>query len=257
MRYLGGKSRLSDDIAGFINSTIGKDQSYWEPFVGSGWIVMNVRAKRKFASDINFYLIEMWKALQRGWVPPFTLSEEEYVAIKDSRGDYDPALVAFAGFACSWGGKWFGGYARTGRQNYAENGARSVTRKVLDMMDVQFFTADFFEQEPPENNMYIYCDPPYAGTTGYDIAEWDTLAFWNRVEELESCGHTVLVSEYDAPERYTCVREMYVSTRVRPRNGNEIRTEKLYMLNPIEPAAKQLSIFDFVEVKNAKEKQQG
>ena len=60
MRYLGGKSRLSDDIAGFINSTIGKNQSYWEPFVGSGWIVMNVRAKRKFASDINFYLIEMW-----------------------------------------------------------------------------------------------------------------------------------------------------------------------------------------------------
>jgi len=257
MKYLGGKYHLMKEISTYINLTIKPEQPYWEPFLGAGYILVSVNAERKYASDINPYLMAMWNAAMNGWKPPKNLSEEQYADIRINKDRHPPELVAFAGFACSWGGKWFGGYARDVQgRNYAREGSKSIVRWARGMIGSTLFTADFLTYDPPEDNMYIYCDPPYADTTGYGIAmDWESDKFWTRVEELESMGHTILVSEYNAPSHFTCVQEMIISTKIRPKDGNEPRLEKLFMLNPIYPRIRQLPLLDISEVKtNAKAK---
>lgn len=111
MQYLGGKARLRKQIGAYINEIIG-DREYIEPFVGGGNILAEVRAKKRTALDANEALITMYKALQKGWRPPTAVSEEEYAHYKALKDPNDP-MTAFVGFAASFGGKWFGGYARS------------------------------------------------------------------------------------------------------------------------------------------------
>lgn len=70
--------------------------------------------KKVICNDAHPYLMEMWKALQQGWEPPDIVTEAEYQYIKAHK-DEDPALTAFVGFGCTFGAKWFGGYARDKR----------------------------------------------------------------------------------------------------------------------------------------------
>src|SRR3990167_10829930 len=151
MRYMGGKSRVCKPIAAYINGVVG-DRPYWEPFVGGGWVLQHVKARLRFASDLHGPLIRMWQALQSGWVPPSNVSEEEYRRLKADEAA-DPALRAFVGFGCSFGGKWFGGYARSDREaqrNYAVNAKNSLTRKTPLVCDVALCCQDFLVADPPE-----------------------------------------------------------------------------------------------------------
>ena len=129
MRYLGGKARLRDQIAPIINSI---DASiYLEPFCGACWVGEKVTIKHRILSDANKYLIAMWQALQKGWEPPKECCELEYQMIRDDTSD--EALHGFIAFACSFGGKWWGGYARHYKgevsPKYCEYGHNSIIKR--------------------------------------------------------------------------------------------------------------------------------
>jgi len=236
MQYMGGKFRIRKPVSNYLNSIREYGQPYWEPFVGAAWILEQIDKKRlDYASDINPYLIAMWGALQDGWEPPVVVTEEEYLSIKENPRGYPPELVAFVGFGCSWGGKWFGGYARGAKgRNYALNARNSVIRQISKLTNVRFFAGDFFEVTTPERKMLIYCDPPYAATTGYDAVEgkWDVEKFWTKVRWLKEHGHTVVVSEYNAPDDFSCVLEIPTRTDMRSINGLNPRIEKLFRIKP-------------------------
>ena len=234
MQYLGGKSRLGKEIAFVINKIRNPGQPYWEPFCGSCWVTIHVHnTGPMYASDGCFELIEMWKALQRGWQPPRVVTEEMYQAAK--RGEYGPELTAFIGFGCSFGGKWFAGYARDHICKSRENGYGQETLSALQwklgqLEPVRFFHADY-RQVPPAYGCLIYADPPYEGTTGYhSVGEFDSAEFWQTCRDWSQVGNIVLVSEYDAPDDFVCVREMPTNTEIRTAdNGREPRTERLFM----------------------------
>ena len=77
MQYLGGKSKIRKQIATFLESLRKTNQVYFEPFVGGGWVLQEMSGKR-IASDGNKALIQLYKSLQQGWIPPDFVSEEEY-----------------------------------------------------------------------------------------------------------------------------------------------------------------------------------
>lgn len=247
MKYLGGKFRTADKISRYINSVIGTGQSYWEPFVGAAWVLRRISAESRYASDINPYLISMWLAVCKGWTPPSVVTNEEYDRIKSNLEGYPPELVAFVGFATSWGGKWFGGYARdpNSDRNYAREGMYSLLRAAPLVRTVQFFTANFLKCPPPKDGMLIYCDPPYINTTKYDFAPgFNHDKFWERVRELESLGHSVVVSEYVAPDDFQCVLSIPTKTDLGVTGGiKDDRVEKLFALNPLDERIKQLTMF--------------
>ncbi len=227
MQYLGGKSKTANQIAAYLNNIRKPLQPYWEPFTGAGWILERIHTRPIFASDAHLQLIAMWQALQDGWKPPEIVTEADYQEAK--AGKIDDALTAFIGFGCSFGGKWFAGYARGNTSPKAS--AKSILKKINRMDCPTFYQADFMTCYTPAFGCLIYCDPPYNGTSEYKgIDKFDTAKFWERVRWLEENGHTVVVSEYEAPDDFGCVLEMPTYTEIRAKKGRDSRVERLFRL---------------------------
>jgi DNA adenine methylase len=204
VRYFGGKTRNGGKIAKIVNK-VANGRPIWEPFCGACGVTQHLDGP-VLASDIRPEIIALWHALQEGWVPPENVTESEYYAARDGEGS--AAFRAFVGFGCSFGGKWFGGYAR-GQQsesrakterNYAKNARNGLMKKFARVRSVRFETADFFERTPVEP--VIYCDPPFAETTWTADQKWSEASFVERCEALAARGHTVLVSGYKAPRAW-------------------------------------------------------
>src|SRR5258708_31700256 len=117
MQYFGGKHGSGKFIASFLNDAGGS--LIIDAFCGALNVVRYCKGMR-IANDACIPLITMWRAAQLGWVPPRTLSREQYDNINNRRDHADP-LTAFALFGVSFGGKWAGGYAKDRpKQRYAE-----------------------------------------------------------------------------------------------------------------------------------------
>jgi len=229
MRYLGGKSKIRKQISAYLES-VREGREYLEPFVGGAWVLQEMSGKR-IASDGNDALITMYKALQDGWVPPDSITEETYQEYKRNQVDTDP-LTAFIGIGCSFGGKWFGGYARSaGKDCYAKTSKNSLLKQLPLIKDVDFRYGLFHEHNP--KGMLVYCDPPYEGTTQYGaFKSFDHTFFWNTMREW-SKKNTVIISEYKAPEDFKCVAEFNSQMGMTTGKERPVRVERLFMYNGI------------------------
>lgn len=237
MKYLGGKCRLAKEIAGYLNYLRKPQQLYIEPFVGAGWILERIERGPNMACDVHPQLIAMWKALQQGWQPPIVVTRKEYEEARAGLSELHEQ--AFIGFGCSYGGKWFGGYAQDGygERNYCNEAKCSLEQKICNIAkDTEFFCCSYIRLNPPSDSL-IYCDPPYAGTTKYkDTESFDSDLFWWTMN-LWARHSTVVVSEYQAPKGWKCVGLNRVKTSIkhfRPIGKEEEckRTEKLFIRQP-------------------------
>lgn len=229
MRYLGGKHRIAKELCGFINPLLSNFEYYIEPFVGGANIVSKIVHLKRIAMDANEALITLYQALQNEWVPPDILSEFTYAELKINQDMRDP-LTAFAGFGCSFGGKWFGGYARGEGRNWASECKRSLQTKFRTLKDVKFIAGKYDTFTYPKNSL-IYCDPPYANTTGYDGVKeaFDSNAFWNWCRQQTRSGNLVLISEYSAPDDFMSIFTINTKTDMRDKSGNKsARREELW-----------------------------
>lgn len=171
------------------------------------------------AGDAQRDLVMMWEALQQGWDPPTHVSEEEWRALRD--GAPSP-LRAFAGFGCSFGGRFFGGYARGAATspNFAAQAARRLSpiADELRARPVWFEHCDYAAWTIRPGDV-VYLDPPYAGTTPYTasrsgLERFDHVRFWNIAEEWRASGAHVYVSEFTAPSGWDVVWEKQRTTGV-------------------------------------------
>lgn len=229
MRYMGGKCKEAARILEVVLRDRQPGQLYVEPFVGGCNVIDKVTGPR-WGNDFNWPLIELWKAVQRGWEPPENVSEEDYRRIReDTMGD--PALHAFVACAGSWGGKWWGGYARSEGRNIIAEGRRHVLKQSPKLAGVLFTRGSYLDLEVPCGSL-VYCDPPYRGTTTYkNTGKWDPAAFWKWARlQVEGNSCRVFVSEFGAPEGWDCVLEFQRKNDLNRR----MVTEKLFT-RPIDP----------------------
>src|ERR1035437_797737 len=183
MQYLGGKSRISKHIAEIINSegryneipwrqeqdskrystinqSINQSPTFVSLFCGTCSIESKVNTKNKILNDKHEYLIEMFKGVQKGYDLQNYISKEEYKRIRENK-DADKILSGFVGFGCSFGGKWFGGYAQNKTEtNYTDQSKRSLLKDMNGLWEAEFLCKDYRDVEIPEGAI-IYCDPPY------------------------------------------------------------------------------------------------
>ena len=186
-------------------------------------------------NDKQEYLIELYKAIQGGWEPPKELTEEDYKYIRENK-DENKALTAFAGFGCSFGGKWFGGYGRHGtKDNHAKERSmclesRSALLRDLKILEnAEFVCKDYREVDLPDGSV-VYCDPPYRGKmAAYGIKEqFDIDAFWQWVRD-NSDKHKIFISELEAPDDFKCIWEHVVLRQMANCNADNFKaTEKLF-----------------------------
>lgn len=226
MQYMGGKSRISKQISEILNAAI-KDRVFVSLFCGSCAIESKVQTDVKILNDKHPYLIAMWQALQNGWMPPDVVTKEEYYRVKANM-DENPALTGFIGFGCSFGGKWWGGYAKDKRgDDYCGQAKRGLLKDLSGVVNATFTCLDYKDVEIPDGAV-VYCDPPYVNTTGYTVGQFDTNEFWDYMRQL-SKRFDVYISEESAPDDFECIwSKEKVRTLEKNDNVGRMKVEKLF-----------------------------
>lgn len=222
MWYLGGKYRQSGAIVDAVALEAPDFEVYCEPFAGAMWsavaMIRRFPDRRFYFSDKHPRLMEFWAAALAGWDPPERVSEEEYRFYKENRPDGDP-MVGYVGFAWSFGGKFFGGAARTNRQ--IKGSYASTMRKihVLRGADVHLACLDYSKVAVPAGSVF-YLDPPYQLRTPQDKDNggFDRLAFVEYAEAAATRARLVLSSEFINDAGWPVVHS-WGDTVVRHRDG--------------------------------------
>lgn len=226
MRYIGGKNRIAKELAPILLAS--EPAVVVEPFCGALNITLALIKLRPevtvYASDSHYDLIQMWQAVQDGWSPPSELTRAAYDALKNETAS--SPLRTFAGYGCSFSGKWFGGFAADGTgRNYCANARNSIEKARPLLENVVFSCRNYNACVIPANSI-VYCDPPYADTTKPGVrGVFDHPAFW---EWAVSLPVECFVSEYTASEGTRIVWEKLVKTDMATKSGKGVRTEKLF-----------------------------
>tara|TARA_R100000544_G_scaffold23790_1_gene11912 strand:- start:1454 stop:2167 length:714 start_codon:yes stop_codon:yes gene_type:complete len=235
MKYMGSKNRIAKHILPLMLKDR-KEGQYWvEPFVGGANMIDKVDGNR-IGADFNDYLIEALKLIRDDVNSiPQVITESEYNSAKELRPL--AGLVGFIGFAMSFGGKWFGGYRRdvAGSKGCIDN-MRTQTRRSRDsaikqsklIQGVDFVFSSYSELVIPPNSI-IYCDPPYEGTTGYKD-KFNHSEFWQWCRDKVKEGHTIFVSEYNAPDDFECIWQQALNVSVAKSGKHKKAIEKLFTI---------------------------
>lgn len=225
MQFNGGKGSCAKELSTLIHAL--RPRSYWEPFVGAANVIQHVQAERKIGSDVDASLISLLIAVREGWIPPAHVSESVYLSGK-TLSDFDP-LKAFLKYGCSFGGKPWGGFARSGQRNYALNAHNSLLKKAKKLSSVSLVTGDYREVGETLSVDLIYCDPPYANTTAVGGGgAFDSRAFFSWVRQRKEI---VLVSERTAPDDFVCIWEKRLTDGLGARKLTErlfVRADQVY-----------------------------
>lgn len=214
--YQGGKQRLGKKIYQVIrdieNQLSTNPLPYLEPFVGYAGVLKHfaMENERKcYATDLNRDVIEMWKALQNGWVPDMKCSQDRYETLKlNTEPSKERGLY---GILCSFGAQFFRSYRKpSATRDYVTTGVRKLVKVVKYLSKVIFLEAMSYENSitmlKEHDRLLIYCDPPYFNnniSSSYFNAFshdefWETIRVWSR-------KNIVVVSEYQAPTDFICI----------------------------------------------------
>lgn len=238
MIYMGSKNRIAKYILPIILKDRKYSQYYVEPFAGGMNTIDKVDGKR-IASDKNKHLIAMWKGLQKDKERPYEISRELYSKARaeynnDTNIDLDDFTIGWIGWMASYNGRFFdGGYSghSVGNPNrdYIGENIRNIEKQTALIKNVDFRCGDYQDLDIPPCSI-IYCDIPYKDTKQYATSKdfcHDT--FWQWCRDKSKEGHTVFVSEYNAPSDFKCVWEMQLTNSMHQANTYKT-TEKLFTL---------------------------
>lgn len=227
---MGGKFRQGPAIAAVVARALTPGCVYFEPFCGACGSAYRVAPLLPLGvsmrlSDSNEALVNMWRSVMVGWDPPDVILNDVYDRLKQTRDPLDP-LTAYYGFGASFGGKWFGGYARDVRGGSgATNTKLSIRLKaatllkasVLRKVSAQFMASDYAYVKGVGVGVW-YLDPPYRDTTKAHGVKFDHIRFWTWARGLVLDGNKVIVTEFMAPDDFVSVYS-WGDTAVRHHGG--------------------------------------
>jgi DNA adenine methylase len=230
MRYMGSKGRHAKFLIPHLMKNHSEDSIYVEPFCGGGNLLSEVPAKYKWGNDTAKYAVALLEAISMGYVPPENVSEEDYKSVKSNPDAYPDHYVGFLAYSCSYAGKFWGGYCRGNNskgeaRNFAKEQVKALIEQAKGLVGCKFTNLDYTMLDIPENST-IYCDPPYANTTGYQ-STFDHDKFWSWVKEQAKVSR-VFISEYNAPDWCECVWEKRVTSSLTKETGAKISVERLF-----------------------------
>lgn len=196
MKYMGSKARIAPEIMPLILEGRKEGQYYVEPFCG-GCNSLACADGKRIGSDMNQYLIAMWKGLQAGVERPRIITKEMYDAARRDfrcgRNDhYDDFRIGWIGFMSSFNGKFFQGYTgnTTVNRDYIRESINNIERQIARLQDVAFFNCGYEELAIPDESI-IYCDIPYRDTSKYNVKkgfDYDRFWSWCALQKKGSSG---------------------------------------------------------------------
>ena len=219
MRYCGSKRRFMKELKPILEKHLEGDTLFVDAFGGGMNVISEIDWDNKWAVELNKYVYALWVHLQKhgaesGILEQYTsMTEQEYYSIKkhylDDDKVYPDWLIGFTGTCASYGGAWFGGYARFNPKKNEDhikeafNGLKKQIDSFKHFEDTVFINCSYDELSFPPKSV-IYCDPPYESTKKYE-SDFNHTKFWEWVRKMSSLGHYVYVSEYNAPSDFKCI----------------------------------------------------
>jgi len=231
MKYMGSKNRFAKHILPIVLKDRKERQWYIEPFVGGGNMIDKVDGNR-IGADFNKYVVSALEMIANDLdsIPRNNTetNEEHYKIIKN--GSFSDSIKGYYGFALSYGGKWFGGWRRdgVGKRDYVAEAYRNAVKQSPKLQGVLLYHSSYDELDIPDSSI-IYCDPPYAGTTKYKD-DFDHDKFWQWCRDKSKEGHSVFVSEYNAPNDFECVWEKETTSSLTKDTGSKKAVERLFKI---------------------------
>jgi len=249
MRYMGSKQRFVKELLPILLEYREQGQYYVEPFAGGMNVICHVTGNR-IANDKNYYLIEMWKGLCSGLEYPKEIPKDLYDTARDiyngiERGENHQLnmasdLIGWIGWMGSANGRFFdGGYSGKSKtkigttRDYIKEAISNIEKQLPSMLGVEFSSSDYQDMIIPEKSI-IYCDIPYKGTKQYSTSKYfDHKKFFDWCRQMKKIGHTVFVSEYEAPTDFELVWEKAAKSSLSANGvcgGSKESSERLYKL---------------------------
>lgn len=179
MRYMGGKGRLAPNIASKINNIAFCENitEYYEPFMGGCSVGELVNIPNRHFSDINPWVVELFKKIQQDMFEFKYVTREQWHDIKENARNntnkYPQWYYGYVGFCCSFRSVTFQAYggeyidASTGRLVNSQLQCYNQILKERELLNGADFRTCSYEQIGKPYHAIIYCDSPYKGTHGY------------------------------------------------------------------------------------------
>ena len=242
MKYMGSKNRIAKHILPIILKDRKENQYYVEPFVGGANMIDKVNGLR-IGTDINPYLIELFKGLQKGRALIFDIPKTLYDKARTeynnkTTNEFDLFTIAWIGYMASANGRFFeGGYSGISKtkigtsRNYINESISNIQKQVSRIQNIHFVCSSYENLDIPKNSI-IYCDIPYKNSKQYSFSkDFDYDKFWNWAREKAKQGHQIFISEYNAPDDFECLWQQEVKSSLSANGitgGNKVSIEKLF-----------------------------
>jgi len=237
VKYMGSKNRIAKYILPLILKDRKPGQWYVEPFVGGANIIDKVTGNR-LGADNNHHIIAALLLIRDNLelIPKNNteFTEDDYKNCRCNH-NFSYGLIGYAGIAFSFSGKWFGGWAR-GKNNkgelrdYVAEQYRAAVKQNKALQGCKLLPISYTDINIPPLSI-IYCDSPYEGTTQYKD-KFNHKHYWNWCCEQVVKGHKVFISEYNAPNDFTCIWKQGLNCSVTRKGIHRKKaTEKLFVHN--------------------------
>jgi site-specific DNA-adenine methylase len=232
MVYQGSKTKYAKYIIPILQRIIEENNinTFIDGMCGGCNIVDKIVCTNKIALDINPYLIELYKYIQKdNYTFPEVITREMWDSCKNTPEKNKPWLVALVAYFGSYSARGFnGGFALNGERNYYNERLKNFKKQIPLLQDIKFYCSDINKVD--YKDCLIYLDPPYQRTKGYDYNKnFNYETFWNTVRRL-SKNNIVIVSEQNAPSDFKNIWNLNIN-----RNcfGSKLKeaSENLFVLN--------------------------
>jgi DNA adenine methylase len=242
MKYMGSKARIAKHILPIILKDR-KGETFVDLFVGGCNIADKVSGE-VIACDNNKYLIALYQGLQAGIVGVSEISKSLYDKARKQYNGSDNGFtdfeVGWVGYMASANGRFYeGGYSGISQtmigtqRNYIDESIRGIKKQIEYIGHIKFVCSDYKKIELPKNCI-VYADPPYEGAKQYATSSgFNHPEFWQWCRDGKAKGHSIFISEYNAPPDFSCIWQMPVKSSLSANGkagGNKTSIEKLFTI---------------------------
>lgn len=184
--YIGNKHRLLDQILPLFPQNI---DAFYDVFCGGLDVSVNVKADRKIANDINYFVIEILQMFKKtdskellrnidNVISEFNLSKENKESYYEFREYYnknkDPLLLYVLmcysfNYQFRFNSKQdYNNPAGTNRSSFNKNMKNRLTPFRDKLFNIEFSDKNFkeFDFSKINDSDFVYCDPPYRSSVG-------------------------------------------------------------------------------------------
>ena len=184
--YIGNKHRLLAQILPLFPQNI---ETFYDVFCGGLDVSVNVKADRKIANDINYFVIEILEMFKKtdskellknidNVISEFNLSKENKESYYEFREYYnknkDPLLLyVLMCYSFNYQFRFnsnhdYNNPAGTNRSSFNENMKNRLTSFRDKLFNIEFSNKNFkeFDFSKIKSSDFVYCDPPYRSSVG-------------------------------------------------------------------------------------------